>query len=101
MIRHIVMLELQTDYAPDALGQIMAGLNGLQNEIAGYVGFEHGPNADFEGQSAEYPYGFICSFKDEAALQIYAAHPTHAALGAQLLTMTGGTDGIMVMDLVL
>lgn len=98
MIQHIVMLNLPNDHDASELQDVMAGLSAL--EIEGFTGFEHGLNKDFEQKSQNYPYGFICTFADEAALERYAQNPDHQALGGRLVALcTGGADGIMVMDL--
>lgn len=98
MIRHIVMLRLKDGYDPVELLAVLTGLATL--DLPGLVGFEHGPNRDFEGKSQDYPYGFVCSFTDQAALQLYAGDAQHRALGARLVALCeGGADGIMVVDL--
>ncbi len=100
MIRHIVMLNLEPGHNAKDLGDVMQGLADLQPQIDGFVAFEHGINRDFERKSQEYPYGFICTFNDAAALSAYADDATHKALGARLVAMCrGGAAGIMVMDL--
>lgn len=97
MIRHIVMLRLQASHDTAELETIMSGLAAL--DLPGFTGFEHGPNRDLEQKTQEYPYGFICTFDSIAALQTYATDPGHQALGARLVALCGGGDGIMVMDL--
>jgi len=100
MIRHIVILELIPNHDVSELAEVMAELNALVGKIEGFTKFEHGPNRDLEEKSQAYPYGFICTFDDEASLQTYANDPRHQALGARLVAMCkGGGDGIMVMDL--
>lgn len=100
MIRHIVLLDLPRGYDSAALEVLMAGLSGLQSKIAGFVGFNHGINRDFEQMSTRYAYGFICDFADQATSQAYLSDPEHQALGAQLAGLcNGGVDGIMVIDL--
>ena len=97
MIRHIVMLNL-IDGA-DAL-PVMEALAGLVGQIDGFTGFEHGANVDLEQKSQDYPYGFVCTFRDQAALMRYAADPRHQVQGGRLVEMcNGGGDGIMVIDL--
>ncbi len=97
MIRHVVMLRLVDGYDPGELSAVMSGLAAL--DLPDFVGFEHGPNRDLENKTPDYPYGFVCSFADEVALQAYAADLGHQALGARLVALCGGGDGIMVMDL--
>ena len=100
MIRHVVMLALSDDYDADALSEIMIGLANLAGVLPGFTFFEHGLNHDFEGKSAQYPYGFICTFTAATALQSYAENAEHRALGAQLVALCkGGAAGIMVIDL--
>ena len=97
MIRHVVLLRLEEGYDPVELIAVMSGLAAL--DLPGFVGFEHGPNRDLESKTPDYPYGFICTFETIAALETYAADPGHQALGAGLVALCGGGDGIMVMDL--
>jgi len=77
MIQHIVMLRLQAGYDAAELAGVMNGLGGL--DLPGFVGFAHGPNLDL--------------------VTTYANDPGHQALGARLVALCGGADGIMVMDL--
>ena len=98
MIQHIVMLRLKPDYEGAEFAAVMAGLARL--DIAGFDGFQHGPNHDVENKTPDHPYGFICRFDNLDALNLYASNPTHQALGARLCALcVGGGDGIMVMDL--
>lgn len=97
MIQHIVMLSLTDDHDPAELQSVMTGLAGL--DLPGFVGFAHGPNKDLEQKTPDHLYGFICTFTDEASLRVYAADLDHQALGARLVALCGGGDGIMVIDL--
>jgi hypothetical protein len=97
MIQHIVMLSPSDGYDKGEMADVMQGLSALQ--IAGFTGFTHGPNRDLENKTPDHPYGFICTFTDVAALQTYANDVDHQALGARLVALCGGGDGIMVIDL--
>ncbi|MEM9786092.1 MAG: Dabb family protein [Pseudomonadota bacterium] len=100
MIRHIVLLALRDDHDPDECATIMDQLAALVEHLPGFVAFEHGPNRDYEQKSQHYPYGFVGTFSDAAALQTYAGDARHSALGAGLVDLCqGGADGIMVIDL--
>ena len=79
---------------------VMDDLAAVGEKIPGMTGFQHGPNRDFEAKSQDYPYGFICTFTDEAALDAYAADPDHQRAGGMLVAnCQGGADGIFVVDL--
>lgn len=100
MIRHIVLLDLAADYDRSALAAIMTGLNDLRGAVAGFTGFEHGHNRDFEGMSPKCKYSFMCQFADEAASLAYLVDPTHKTLGQRLVALCqGGASGITVVDM--
>ena len=100
MIQHIVTLRLRDGVGPDGLQDLMQGLADLVPQIDGFTGFQHGPNLDVEQKSPDFPYGFVCTFEDVAALDRYAGDARHQALGARLVALChGGPDGIMVYDL--
>ncbi|MEL7090122.1 MAG: Dabb family protein [Pseudomonadota bacterium] len=100
MIRHCVFLNLAAGEASDALTQVMTELSGLVTKLDGCSGFQYGPNRDFEGKSRDFAYGFVFDATDRTALQTYAEHPTHVALGTRLVALcAGGADGIMVFDI--
>ncbi len=98
MIKHVVMLHLSSGYDADELAHVMTGFDGLVTK--GLEDFTHGPNRDLENKTPDYPYGFICTFRDLDSLRRYADDPAHHVLGARLKALcVGGPAGIMVMDL--
>ena len=99
MIHHAVYLSLPEDADPSELAEVMIGLTELVGQIEGFIAFHHGPNIDLEKKSPEAHYGFHGLFSDEEALNRYAADPRHADLGARLVALCGGADGIKVYDL--
>lgn len=100
MLLHVVMMEADADGAADRIAEAVAILETLPGKIAGFAGFRHGVNRDFEGKSQTYPYGFVCTFDDKAALDAYAADPDHMRAGGMLVaSCTRGADGIFVVDL--
>lgn len=100
MIRHAVYCRLRADVSEAEVADVMQALSDLRDVIDGMTGFEWGPNRDFEGKSAGFDVGFVCTFEDAAAHARYLPHPDHKAAGARLLALCdGGADGIMVFDL--
>ncbi|PUB14812.1 Dabb family protein [Yoonia sediminilitoris] len=100
MIKHIVTLDLLPDHDTAELQAVMTGLDELRSQLDGFVGFDHGPNRDFEGMSPGCDYGFICEFANEDTSRAYIVHPVHAALGRRLVALcNGGVTGITVVDL--
>jgi hypothetical protein len=100
MIKHIVLLDLLSNYSKAELRAIMKGFVTLKAKLHGFTHFEHGPNRDFEGMSPGAPYGFICHFANEDTSRTYIIDPDHHALGQRLgVLCKGGIDGITVIDL--
>ncbi|MCF2871829.1 Dabb family protein [Octadecabacter sp. G9-8] len=99
MIYHAVYLSLTETADRHELASVMSGLENLLGQIDGFVAFHHGPNIDAEGKSPEAHYGFHGLYDDRAALDLYAADPRHQALGARLVALCGGADGIKVYDI--
>ncbi|MBO6676541.1 MAG: Dabb family protein [Rhizobiales bacterium] len=99
MILHCVFCH-PSDGAADALLQTMSELATFSETLEGVEAFHYGPNLDFEGKSPDHKFGFVIRFASKEALERYADHPTHQALGARLCaSCVGGTDGIVVYDL--
>jgi len=99
MILHAVYLSLAENADANELSDVMQGLQNLVGKIEGFTGFDHGPNIDVEGKSPEAQYGFHGVYTDRAALDRYANDPRHQALGARLVALCGGADGIKVYDI--
>lgn len=100
MILHCVFCNFRVD-APEAdRDAVLVELRAFSLTLEGVSQFAHGPNRDFEKLSQDYDAGFVIHFRDAAALQAYAQHPTHQALGKRLVSLCeGGTAGLIVFDL--
>ncbi|MEM1289238.1 MAG: Dabb family protein [Pseudomonadota bacterium] len=100
MILHCVFCTFKNGVSAETQADIFNALKDFSQSLDGALAFDHGPNRDFEDKSASYQSGFVIRFADKAALQAYAVHPTHQALGAQLCALcVGGADGVIVFDL--
>lgn len=100
MILHCVYCDLRPDLALGAWEEVVGALETFALSLDGVLAFEHGPNRDFEAKSAPYTAGFIMRCESRAALEVYAEHPRHKALGQALTALCeGGGAGIMVFDL--
>lgn len=99
MIVHAVYLFVPEGADQAELSHIMVSLSELVGQIEGFTGFHHGPNIDVECKSPEAQYGFTGYYDDGQALERYAADPRHQSLGARLVALCGGADGIKVYDI--
>ena len=100
MIVHCVFCRFRGDVPPAQRREVLDALREFSIGLDGVLSFEWGPNRDFENRSAGYSDGFVIRFADAVALQRYARHETHKALGTRLCALCeGGAEGIMVFDL--
>ncbi|WP_420863048.1 Dabb family protein [Algirhabdus cladophorae] len=100
MILHCVFCQFRAEADQQMRDGVMGELDAFASGLEGVISFDFGPNRDFEGKSVGFTDGFVIRFANRSALDTYAEHPTHKALGARLCALcVGGTDGIMVFDL--
>ena len=99
MILHCVFCNVQ-DGGHQEITEVMQELAEFSRGLEGVHRFDYGPNRDFEAKSQDHDCGFVIAFDTAAALQHYADHPTHKALGARLCNLcNGGAAGIVVYDI--
>ena len=79
VLRHIVMYKFRDDMTPAQVQEVVDAFKTMVKQIDTIVGFEYGPNLSKEGKSEGLTHVFIVSFKDEAGLAAYIAHPAHSA----------------------
>jgi hypothetical protein len=100
MILHCVFCDFKNDTTLEQQNKVLAELSRFTKTLEGVQSFKYGPNRDFEMKSQRFTQGFVIEFQNKAALAHYAEHPTHQALGAQLVELcSDGADGIIVFDL--
>ena len=100
MILHCVFCNFSDKSRAAEQHAVLTELRYFALSIRRCMSAEFGPNRDFEQKTQDYSHGFVLRFKDRDALDDYANHPTHRALGARLVDLcVGGADGILVYDL--
>jgi hypothetical protein len=102
MIRHCVFFSFRDDVGEAERNAIHADLDALRNVVNGMGNAHFGQNISPEPFSNGYTDGFVIDFRDEAARDAYLVHEHHQKAGARLVAaMDGGTEHLMVFDLVL
>ncbi|GGB60303.1 hypothetical protein GCM10011316_35440 [Roseibium aquae] len=100
MIRHMVLTKFKPETDETTIRHIFDGLCALVATLPGASGFVAGPSESPEQMERGYTHAFVIDFECWAALETYAVHPDHLALGAILVDNTvGGIDGLLVLDL--
>lgn len=100
MIRHIVLIKFKPGIDEAAITSLFDALAELGNQIAGMRGFDGGVSVSPEKLEQGFTHGFCIDFDDARARDAYLAHPTHQALGAELVKAADGEiSGLIVFDL--
>lgn len=83
MIKHIVMFQLKEFSTPEAkeakLHEIKSGLEGLMGKVPTLLSMEVGINCNAK---EKYDITLVSEFETLEALEAYAIHPDHVAVGA-------------------
>lgn len=99
MIRHIVLVRFRADVSRDAVAGILRRVGDLRDVLPGMIGFAGGPQVSPEGLGRGFTHAFTCDFTDEAARDAYLVHPSHKAVGAEIVAAAdGGLEGLIVVD---
>jgi len=100
MIRHIVLTKFKPETDERKIRAIYSRLSDLTDQLDGAKNFTGGRSESPENLERGYTHAFTIDFDGWAALNHYAGHPEHQALGAELqANAVGGIDGILVLDI--
>ena len=80
MLEHVVLINPKPDVEQAAVAALWTGIAGLQALIPGMEGIAVGENISPEGKDQGFTLGFIVTFADRSALDVYLPHPDHLAV---------------------
>jgi hypothetical protein len=99
MITHVVLLKIRSEVPQKQIDSIFAALAGLKSKIPGLLSFSGGPYSSPEGLHKGFTHGFVMTFTDAKARDIYLPHPDHEVVKAMVLpVLQGGLDGVVAFD---
>ena len=99
MIRHIVLTKFKPETDEAAITALYAALSALTDTLPGAHNFTAGRSESPEHLDKGFKHALVIDFDTWADLKIYADHPEHKALAAQLVQgAVGGLDGLLVVD---
>jgi len=96
MIQHIVLLKLKPDATAEQKAALLDGLIALKEKIPGIESISGGDDNSPEGKQHRFDWGFVMTFADADARNVYLPHPDHKALGQELLRPI--VDDVLVLD---
>lgn len=83
MFRHIVLFTWTPDATPAQIDAVFEGLAGLPDAIPEIRSYTFGRDAGLA--EGNYDAAAVGDFDDEEAYRVYAAHPVHQGLVADLI----------------
>lgn len=95
MLEHVVLLKPKPDVETAAIAALWAGLGGLVESIPGITNLVVGENVSPEGKDKGFTLGFIVTFRNRAALDVYLPHPEHIAIVPLVRAVA---DDVLVFD---
>ncbi len=98
-VKHVVLLKFKKETSPEKIKDILHGVGNLRNQIQGILDFSAGPYASPEGLHRGYTHGFVMTFRDAAARDMYLPDPAHRGVVEMLLPeLEGGVSGVLAFD---
>ncbi len=99
-ILHCVFLNFRPDISAAQKAELYGEIAALQGKLPGLLAVAVGNNVSPEGLDRGFGEGFVVTFADEAARDLYLADPDHRQIGGKIVAATqGGLDGVFVYDL--
>lgn len=99
MIHHLVVLKVKKGTKPEQVTRAFAELAGLKQKIPGLLSFAGGPYSSPEGLNGGFTHGFVMTFRDAKARDVYLPHPEHEKVKELILPLLeGGLAGVVAFD---
>lgn len=99
MITHLVLLRIRDDIPAHEVERVFDMLAGLRAKIPGLLSFSGGAYSSPEGLARGYTHGFVMTFADARARDLYLPHPEHEKAKELVLgVLDGGLDGVLAFD---
>lgn len=99
MITHVVLLKVKKTTPNTEIDRVFRELAGLKAKIPGLLTFSGGPYSSPEGMNKGFTHGFVMTFQDAAARDVYLPHPEHERVKKLVFALLdGGLDGVAAFD---
>ena len=84
-VQHMVVVRFKAGVPAEKITGLFAQLAGLRQVIPGIEHFSGGPSASPEGLNQGFTHGFLMTFRDAAARDVYLPHPEHERVKEAIL----------------
>lgn len=94
-IQHIVLLKFKPEVTPEKIKNSFEQLRELQQLIPGIIYLDGGEYSSSEGLNQGYTHGFLMTFENVEARDIYLTHSEHERVKLALLECI---DSLLAFD---
>lgn len=84
-VHHMVLLTFKKDIPAGTVDRLFGALGALRKSIPGIIHYSGGPYSSHEGMNQGYTHGFLMTFQDTAARNVYLDHAEHEKVKAEFL----------------
>jgi hypothetical protein len=99
VITHVVLCRLKENVPPYKIEQLIKEIDGLRQQIPGFLSLESGENLKLEPHHHGFSVGFVARFTNRQSLSDYQNHPEHRETGRLLVDYCeDGFNGLLVFD---
>ena len=95
LLRHVVFFKFKPDVTPAQVNEVSAAFAALPGKIDVIHSFEWGTDVSVENKADGFTHGFLVTFRDEKAREIYLPHAAHQ----EFIKLVGPRiDKVLVFD---
>ncbi len=95
-VYHMVVLRFKPGHDAKAPA-VLSALAKLKDRIPGIVHYAGGPYSSPEGMNQGYTHGFLMTFANASARDVYLTHPEHEAVKTEFLPFV---EAVVAFDFV-
>jgi hypothetical protein len=93
-VHHVVLVKFKAGQEAQA-SPLFGALEALRSKLPGMISFRAGPNVSPERLNQGFTHGFVMTFADPAARDVYLVHPDHEKVKQRFLPLV---ENVIVFD---
>ena len=94
-VKHIALLKFKEGVAEEQIDQLFDQILELTEIVEGIEDYVAGANSSPEGLNQGFTHGFVMTFSDAAARDVYLPHPEHERVKQLILPLA---ESVLVFD---
>jgi hypothetical protein len=94
-VKHIALLKFKEGTSQEQMDKVFEQLMDLSETISGIEDYVSGDNNSPEGLNQGFTHGFVMTFSDAAARDVYLKHPEHDRLKVEVMPLV---EAVLIFD---